>query len=63
MQLGTRISVAFMFLSWAMVARSESASPAGDVLLVRGHIYTADPTQPWAEAIAIRAGQIGRAHV
>lgn len=32
--------------------------PAADTLFVRGRIYTSNPKQPWAEAIAIRNGKI-----
>src|ERR1700753_3852928 len=31
---------------------------AADTLLVNGHIYTANPDAPWAEAVAIRGNRI-----
>lgn len=36
-----------------------AAVPAGPIeLYVHGHIYTGDPRQPWAEAMAVRDGDI-----
>ena len=35
-----------------------AASPAADLLLVNGRIYTQNPDQAWVEAIAIRDGKI-----
>ena len=35
-----------------------AASPAADLLLVNGRIYTQNPNQAWVEAIAIRDGKI-----
>ena len=34
------------------------ARPSPDLVLVRGHVFTADPAQPWAEALAIRGDRI-----
>ena len=31
---------------------------SSDLVLTNGHIYTADPKKPWAEAIAVTAGKI-----
>jgi len=33
-------------------------SPAADLLLLNGHIYTSNPTQPWVKAVAIRGAKI-----
>jgi predicted amidohydrolase YtcJ len=41
----------------ALLGRAPSEEP-GDTLLFNGHIYTSNPAQPWAEAVAIRAGKI-----
>lgn len=41
----------------ALLGRAPSEKPA-DTLLFNGHIYTSNPAQPWAEAVAIRAGKI-----
>lgn len=35
-----------------------AASPAADLLVVNGRIYTQNPEQAWVEAIAIRDGKI-----
>jgi hypothetical protein len=37
---------------------AQAALPSADALLIHGHIYTADPSHPWAEAIAVKAGRI-----
>jgi hypothetical protein len=42
----------------ATVACAAPAGPAPDLVLVGGKVFTADSTQPWAEAIAIRGGRI-----
>ena len=39
----------------------EAAKPAresANILFLNGHIYTSNPRQPWAEAVAIRGGRI-----
>ncbi len=43
------------------VAAQEAAKPAresANILFLNGHIYTSNPKQPWAEAVAIRGGRI-----
>ncbi len=48
------------FCSGSVVAQ-ETAKPAresANILFLNGHIYTSNPKQPWAEAIAIRGGRI-----
>lgn len=37
---------------------AEGEQSFADVLLVNGHVYTADPEKPWAEAVAIRGNAI-----
>jgi predicted amidohydrolase YtcJ len=37
---------------------AQAALPSADALLVHGHLYTADPNHPWAEAMAVKAGRI-----
>jgi len=34
------------------------AYPADTTLLIHGHIYTADPARPWAQALALRGARI-----
>lgn len=42
-----------------VLARAQSAkAPVADTVVMHGHIYTVNPKQPWAEALAIRAGKI-----
>jgi predicted amidohydrolase YtcJ len=38
--------------------RAEGEQPFADALLVNGHVYTANPREPWAEAVAIRGNTI-----
>ena len=49
----TRLIVA----AWAVVTAA-CAAPRADTLLVNGRIFTANPAQPWAEALAIRGERI-----
>ncbi len=34
------------------------APPAPDAVLLNGHVFTGDPAQPWAEALAIRGDRV-----
>lgn len=49
----TRLIVA----AWAVVTAA-CAAPRADTLLVNGRIFTANPAQPWVEALAIRGERI-----
>ena len=40
------------------VAAAGCAGNAPDTILINGKVFTADPTQPWAQAIAIRGDRI-----
>lgn len=44
-------------VAWALIAGA-CAAPRADTLLVNGKIFTADPAQPWAEALAIRGERL-----
>src|SRR5882757_4303395 len=46
-----------LFLAASLSAAAESAGPA-DVIVINAHIYTVDPQQAWAEAIAVRGDHI-----
>lgn len=52
------------FLAFALLLLCGCAQGAGDsvsaadTLLVNGRVYTVDPAQPWAEAIAVKDGRI-----
>ena len=37
---------------------NEPAAPTADTLITNATVYTVDPSQPWAEAVAIRDGRI-----
>ncbi len=41
-----------------VAALSACAAPSPDTVLLNGRIFTADPDQPWAEALAIRGDRI-----
>ena len=42
----------------AQPASNVAPNPPADLLLIHGHIYTSNPTQPWAQALAIRGARI-----
>ena len=52
--LPTRLLAALMLL----LAGSHAGAETADRILRNGKIYTVDPAQPWAEAVAIRNGAI-----
>jgi hypothetical protein len=47
-----------MVVSFSWTFSAETKSPAADVILIHGRIYTVNPQKPWAEALAIRDGKI-----
>ena len=49
----------FLLLAAAGMARPQGriVEPA-DIIVVHGHVYTENPKQPWAQAVAIRHGKI-----
>ena len=46
------------FIVFGGKLNSRAAEPHADLLLVHGHIYTANPDRPWVQAIAIGGGKI-----
>jgi len=51
-------AAALLFFS-AVISSAQAAPPApADAILLHAKIYTLSPQQPWAEALAIRAGKI-----
>ncbi len=42
----------------SVTADSGKATPAADYLLANGKIFTVDPQQPWAEAVAVKGNEI-----
>lgn len=42
----------------AATPAAAATRPAADLLLVNAKVYTVDPAQPWAQAVAIRGGRI-----
>lgn len=58
-QLGLRVMLLLAFGSSFMSAKSSGSPPQpAEVIVTNGHIYTVNPQQKWAEAIAIRDGKI-----
>lgn len=56
------VIVATLMATVARLSAAESiATAAADEIYLNAHIYTVNPTQPWAEAVAIRGGRF--AHV
>src|SRR5271169_4240018 len=39
-------------------AEAQSGATVADVIVVHGKLYTVNPAQPWAEAVAIKDGKI-----
>ncbi|HYA48592.1 MAG TPA: amidohydrolase [Burkholderiales bacterium] len=59
-KLGLRLPFLFLIaaaLAAASCARTEPVPPA-DLILTNGVVYTLDPAQPWAEAVAVAADKI-----
>jgi len=52
-------SSALLLLSAALLSRAQGriVEPA-DIILIHGRVYTEDPKQPWAQAVAIYKGKI-----
>ena len=50
-------TVAFIVLLGACVSRAPSEQPA-DYVFHNGNVYTVNPDQEWAEAVAVRANEI-----
>ncbi len=57
MKAGRRVAVASLLLARIAVPAA-TAEPPADLLLTRGHIFTAEASAPWAEAVAIRGERI-----
>jgi predicted amidohydrolase YtcJ len=51
-------SVTLFCLSFAMAASAQSKTQPADTIVLHGKIYTLNPKQPWAEALAIRGERI-----
>jgi len=51
-------SVTLFCLSFAMAACAQSKTQPADTIVLHGKIYTLNPKQPWAEALAIRGERI-----
>jgi predicted amidohydrolase YtcJ len=58
-QLG-RIVQLFLLVGWlgGSVLAQNQQKPSADLLLTNGHIYTSNPAQPWARALAIQGDKI-----
>src|ERR1035438_2210494 len=50
--------VAAVFAGVVSPVRAESQASAPDVIFTHGKVYTVNPAQPWAEAVAIKDGMI-----
>jgi predicted amidohydrolase YtcJ len=56
--MSVRLSVVILLLAVsACSSEREGLDAPADTVLVNGRIYTVDPAQPWAEAVAIRDGR------
>src|SRR5437899_1741639 len=49
----TMVALVVVALVYGLLAQAESSSPAADVMLVNGKIWTVNSTKPEAEALAV----------
>src|SRR5712692_10678983 len=57
----SRLYVAFLLASMFLIKTamaSDAPAPTADVIVINARIYTVNPQQKWAEAIAIRGDKI-----
>jgi predicted amidohydrolase YtcJ len=54
----TILSLVVVIASQAGTFAQDIKTPAADTLILHGKVYTENPAQPWAEAVAINAGKI-----
>jgi len=55
----TRVPRALAGIALAIATATSAATlPADDALIIHGHIYTANPDQPWADAVAVKGGRV-----
>jgi predicted amidohydrolase YtcJ len=47
-----------LVITFSWIAPAETKAPTADVIVIHARIYTVNPHQPWAEALAIRNGKI-----
>lgn len=50
-------SFLFLFLAVSIALAQSNATPA-DLIVTHGKVYTVNPAQPWAEAVAVKDGKI-----
>jgi hypothetical protein len=54
----TRILLPLFLILATLSLRGQTRKAAADLILYNGHIYTADPQRPWAEALTIRGTRV-----
>ena len=52
------LALALLFPGIARFAPAESKAGTADVILTHAKVYTVNPLEPWAEAVAIKDGKI-----
>lgn len=50
--------LAFALTCWVAFCGHAMAGTGADLVLINGHVYTADPKSRWAEAVAVKGGKI-----
>jgi predicted amidohydrolase YtcJ len=50
--------VRLALLTLAAAAMAADSSPSADVIVVNARVYTVNPQQPWAEALAVKDGKV-----
>jgi predicted amidohydrolase YtcJ len=60
MKLGSRVAMSVLIFGFLTVnaASAQKKSSYADTVVLHGRIYTLNPSQPWAEALAIRGDRI-----
>jgi predicted amidohydrolase YtcJ len=52
------IAASILLIAWSGAFGQSAHLPVADTIVVRGKIYTGNPKQPWAQAVAIRGEKI-----
>jgi len=50
--------ILILFFVIALACQSKSQKEKADLTLINGRVWTVNPAQPWAEAVAVKAGKI-----
>ncbi len=54
----TAVLVALIGIGSLLPAHGQAKGTVADLILTNGKVYTVNPAQPWAEAVAVKDGKI-----